>query len=602
MEELLKLGFELVKENNPVREYLIKSLVGKENEVTLTEEQKEEVKIFLNPVDHFKNDKKFINFLRNDDYFPNLIKGADIIREHFNNGKRVLIITDYDCDGACSFGSIVRLIDDFGNWKAVINKRKFGNGINKPLLEYLDSKYDLSTFDLIVTADHGVGSIPTLTELLDRYQELKIVITDHHIPLHPVDDKYKDRLVIVDPHLSDKDVFSKKLSGATIAALTFICVCLDIKEPFDKYGLFWDYLNSVTDFLGTSVISDVMDLSVPFNRYLVIKGIDNMSNAGNRVFTSIKEIASSPGFKITLDDVKYTIVPIINSANRLHHEEYLENLLLYSSTFEEHKNWAHQLWQLNEQRKLVTNAIVNKYNESEEKEEGNGIVLKIKTNLGINGLVAGKIGELEQKPTVCFINSDEEEGYLHGSLRSIIGVDLLTILEKLKNEGLVVLYGGHKEACGCKIEEKNFDKFKERFKQECPSQCEKENFKVDLVVRPEVVDWNLAKKVKELEPFGNGFKEPTFYSEFIVSSPYFNGRTMFCSSDIPTGEEGEMRRIRFIAFNNGKYKVDNVFKDFGHIGCSFIFTSENIVPGRTPKLRVSYATPLTPETEIFSLI
>lgn len=601
-ETIRKLGFELVKRDCEVQDYLIQSLVNKNLEIK--PELQKQVEVFKNPLSLLGSD--LFNIFIKEDMMPNMIAGSTMIRRHADENKRILILTDYDCDGICSAGSIARLIKDFKgyeNYSIHINKRKFGNGINPPFIESLN--IDLNTVDLIVTADHGVGSIPYLNELLKQHPNLKIVITDHHIPLHKPDEEVKDRLIIIDPHLLDTDVFTKKLSGATVAALTFILALVDITDT-PNHMMCWNYLTLVSDLLATSVISDVMDVSVVFNRLLVKLGLEQINSSENMMFNAFKSIVSA-GVDTTIDDLRFSIVPMINSANRLHREDIAEKLFINATSREDYIKYSVDLMNCNKQRKTITNAIVSMYNDNPEKDTiGNGIVIKINTNLGINGLVSGKIGELEQKPCVCFIESEEDNSILHGSCRSIIGINLLEILETLKTEEIVMSYGGHKEACGCAIKADNYEKFKSRFKELCPVQDKKETNKVDIIINNVEVNSELYKRVKELEPYGNGFKEPVFYSEFVINSSYFNSRIMFASSDVDdldNIEEGTgKRRLKLVAFNNGRYKVDEVFKEFAHVGCSFTFKSELYIEGRTPSLMVKHGVTITPDTELFSLI
>lgn len=601
-QKLNTLGFNLVERDCKLQNYLIQSLI---KNIEPDEDIKKQVEIFKNPLSLYGSD--VFKIFTNDKVIPNLIKGSKIIRDHIDNNKKLLILTDYDCDGAMSAGTIARLIKEFKgyeNYTIRINKRKYGNGINEPFIKDIETTINLEEVDLIVTADHGVGSILYLSDLLRKHKNMTIVVTDHHIPLHETPEDVKDRLIIIDAHISEHDTLAKKLSGATIAGLTFINTIVDITDPGYNLMYCWSLLQSVSDLLAISVISDVMDVSVVFNRLIVKMGLEQMNDETNTLFNTFKNYVSG-GFSLTIDDLRFSIIPMINSANRLHKETILEDLLIKSTIVDDFIKHVSDLYNCNKQRKLVTNSIVEMYRDApKEEKNGNAIVIKLKTNLGVNGLVSGKIGELEQKPAVCFIESEEGDDTLHGSLRSIIGVNLLEILETLKSEGIVENFGGHKEACGCSIKSSNFEKFKKRFAELCPTKPNKELANIDLVLDNTIVDSNLAKKIKELEPYGNGFKEPTLYSEFVVTSSYFNGRTMFIGTmvDDMASDDTIKRKLKLIAFNTGKYDLETVVKDLGHIGCSFSFKSEVIVDGRTPALMIKHISPLRPETEIFTLI
>lgn len=586
-------------DRKPIELLAIKYLIGELDFKTLDDKSKEDLEGFINPVDkYYKKINIFDNLLKD---IPNINKASEIIKDYIKSNKKILILTDYDSDGSNGAGCAYKLFSYvYKNFNVYINKRRFGNGINPPFIKYLteEKNIDFNTIDLLITIDHGCGSVPYLTELLRTYPNLKIIITDHHEVLHKIPDDLQDRMLIVNAFLLEEDSYVKKLSGCTIGALTSLFGTTDITNV----NLLWDKFRSISDMLAVSVISDVMDVSEVINRLIVKLGLEVMNNE-EEIGLSYKFLAHSLGLRnidriINLDDIKFSFSPVINSANRLHIEDYLQDIFCNDNE-DIIKTGASGLCKSNSDRKEYTNnAVAALLSDRFDLSINPGIVVSINTHYGLNGIIAGKLSELKQKPAICFIEEYNPEGknnnrqpddIIHGSCRAK-DINILEILVKLKELGLVKECGGHKQACGCSIYRKDLPKFREEFYKLIPKDIERnDKYKVDLLVKDTDVTIELEKRLTHLEPFGLGFETPVFYSEFTIDSGFSKEKIALGKAKVLETVKGQFleRKISLVAFNNGRYPIKDLFTPNTKLGAVYEFKSNS---GRNifPSLKVIF--------------
>lgn len=522
--------------------------------------------------------KKFLTehkvFLKNerinlDDYLNTTIQQASkelcrLIKEN----KKILVITDYDCDGinsaAVIFKTLKKVMKD-EDFKIVVNKRKFGNGINQELLDTIN---DLSRYDVLITADHGSSNESTFKYLKSLNPNLKIFLTDHHtfkendFP-HSVDFFINNQLYVNDNSWEKL----KNLSGCCIAFIFMYSILKDfgtIKNNKDQA----DYLFELSDHLFLTVISDVMPLNDKFNRFVSKLGQRKMNSNNNKLFNVVKNFLRLDD-EIKPSSLRFNICPLINTGNRLHCEDVVYDLL----TTNNNENLIENIDILNGKnniRKKITNNLIDNILENNSIFGTDGLTVAISTELGINGIIAAKLGGLKQKPITCFTSGGE---HYHGSCRSIVnGFNIITVLEEINKLGILEGYGGHKEAAGCQIKKENINLFAKEFDRLSREQLKEipqtEEINVDGIIKLSNINMLEALSIETLEPYGKDFDIPIFYSEADIVNFHIGETVTFVTLGTPENQ------FKAVSFKNGLFSHEEIFGSKKRIGFTFNMSIE----------------------------
>lgn len=484
-----------------------------------------------------------------------------LFKETINDeNKKILLITDYDADGISSavIGErLLRLILPKNRFQVVVNKRKYGNGINHDLLKEIPN---LKDFSLLITADHGSSNNEIFKELKKENKNLKIIVTDHHTfkdDNYPVDADY----FINNQLLTQKNEKQwEELKDASGCLMLYVLLYHTLK---DKLTL-EDFAINAYPFLAITAISDVMSMYSPLNRFLVKSGLRVMNDNRSILFKTIKAYCLQEPL-YTPDVIKYNLSPMINTGNRQHCEETTFRLLI-SDEPKEITDLLNEMISKNNDRKKMTNLITNAILKSDKLQGEYGKTIIVKTEMGINGIIASKIGEIKQLPTICFLDHGD---ILHGSARSILpNVDIIKILDRLNHDGLIVKYGGHREAAGCSVRVENIDEFRNKFdlytKDEIlSSDIDLNTINVFKKLDSSDIKINNIINLQNLEPTGKDFQDPLFYSELTINS-CFSSESMSFLNFIEIDPT-----IKGVAFHNGRYDYKETFLKGNKIGIVF---------------------------------
>lgn len=482
----------------------------------------------------------------------------------FNKKKKVLVLTDYDADGICSAvvsQTLLSLVLPPEQFLVKTNRRKYGNGLNHNLFNEITN---LDQYEVIVTADQGSSNEEIFKELKERNPNIKIFLTDHHTfrehnyPKsvdHFINNQLEHYEELPEEERKSWNVF-KDSSGCI---MVFFLWLHTIKSKVDIKTIY----KEVLPFLAITIVSDVMGVDNPLNRYIVRAGLRIINGKTSEVFNAIKVfLRLEPLYSV--DTLRYTLSPMINTGNRQHCEELVLNLLI-PDTRDSFLSNISELHMKNNERKKLTNEVVTRLVKSNRLDGRDGISIIVKTEMGINGIIAAKIGEIYQKPTVCFLIG--EHGY-HGSIRGILpGYDVIEILNRINEDGLLKVYGGHKEAAGCVVEAEHIDAFKEKFnlytKEKLESLPPQDTIEVFRILEPESITINNITNLTKLEPYGKNFPEPLFYSELTVKNKFTSSSMSFLNF------KEILHSIQGVAYKSGKYDHDQVFKINEKVGIVF---------------------------------
>lgn len=418
-------------------------------------------------------------------------KAADFINQAIENGEKIAVFGDYDCDGVVS---TALLYDYLTSRNADVvpyipDRITEGYGMNCLAIDKLNSQ----GVSLIVTVDNGI-SCKTEIEYANTLG-IKTVVTDHHLP----PEELPQALAVVDPHRKDCPSTFKEICGAEVA-FKLICV-LDDKEPEEL-------LPRYADILAVATIGDVMPI-VNENRSIVKEGIKKIKTSPNIGISSILSVAGIERSSVTAGRVSFGIVPRINAAGRMGSAFRAFELLTLKNTLETLKI-AGIIDDENTHRQQIEKEI---FNSAVKTIEQNGYqynrVIVVSGNdwhVGVLGIAAARICERYGKPTIVLTTDGSEA---HGSGRSFSGFHIYNALCGCSDS--LEKFGGHELAAGVSLKHENISAFREKineYAKQIPFAVPELN--IDFRINAGGLSIDMAYAVKELEPFGQGNPVPVF--------------------------------------------------------------------------------------------
>jgi single-stranded-DNA-specific exonuclease len=439
-----------------------------------------------------------------------------LILEH--REKRILVIGDFDADGATSTALIVRCLRAWGFTSVdflVPNRFEFGYGLTPEIVGLAAERAPA----LIVTVDNGISSNAGVAAA--RARGIKVLITDHHLP----GANLPDADVIVNPNVPGSTFGSRSLAGVGVA----FYVMAAVRRELDARGMV--VMPPVTDFLDLVALGTVADL-VPLdvnNRVLVSQGIRRI-RAG-RAVAGIRALLSIGGrnhAQLTAADLGFAIGPRLNAAGRLDDMSIGIRCLL-ADTESEAVALATRLDALNIERReiearmqVAALAAVRTLREPDaEGPTRHGVCLfDASWHQGVVGLVASRIKDRVRRPVIAFARAGE--GALRGSARSIPGIHIRDVLDGIaaRQPDLISRFGGHAMAAGLSLEESKLDAFARAFDAEIarwrdPS-IPANRVETDGELASSEIALETAQALRDGGPWGQAFPEPSFDGRFAV--------------------------------------------------------------------------------------
>ena len=437
---------------------------------------------------------------------------AQLLSEHRAAG-RVLVIGDFDADGATSTALVVRSLRamrfahvDF----LVPNRFRFGYGLT-PEIVALAATLQPS---LIVTVDNGVSSVAGVETA--RQLGVPVLVTDHHLPGAVL----PRAAAIVNPNLADARFASPALAGVGVAFYVVAALARTLAQSDFRVA---DMLDLVA--LGT--VADVVPLDRN-NRVLVAQGLRRI-RAG-RCVPGIRALLESAGRRfeqVTAADLGFAVAPRLNAAGRLTDMSVGIACLLADDPSEAGR-LAGMLAKLNEERREIEQRmqleaidIAAGMRFAQDGDESPGLCLFDESwHQGVVGLVAGRIKDRLHRPVVAFARA--EDGSLRGSARSVAGVNIRDALDSIATQypGLIDKFGGHAMAAGMSLPEGNLTKFRAAFAAEIAARADHESLTgvihSDGALTIDELSLDTARVLRGAGPWGQGFAEPVFDGDFQV--------------------------------------------------------------------------------------
>lgn len=453
---------------------------------------------------------------------------VSIIKAAIYSDKKILIVADFDADGATSCAVAIRGLRLLGakNVGFVVPDRfKFGYGLTPEIVAVaLASKPDL-----IITVDNGISSVEGVAYAIE--QGCQVVVTDHHLPpkLLPKAD------AIVNPQLINDKFPSKALAGVGV----IFYVLLALRASLTKDGLFSNVpapnLAALLDIVALGTVADVVPLDET-NRKLVHQGLLRIqANQCVPGISALLKIAKRERERVVSTDLGFAIGPRLNAAGRLE-DMSLGIQCLLTDDEQEAQNIAEQLDMLNIERRSIEEdmkqdayAILASLNLKKKEEEQWGVCLFDEHwHQGVIGILASRIKEKLNRPVIAFAKANN--GDVKGSARSIPGLHIRDTLDDIASQHpkLLKKFGGHAMAAGMSFAEKDLATFKEAFnqavKKRLNSQVPENVFLVDGEIPDSDINLDLAETLRGAGPWGQNFPEPLFVGTFKVKNARILGQ------------------------------------------------------------------------------
>lgn len=432
---------------------------------------------------------------------------------------RILVIGDFDADGATSTALMLRALRAWGFTAdfLVPNRFEFGYGLTPEIVRVALERAPT----LIVTVDNGIASLAGVEEA--RAHGIEVLITDHHLPGAHL----PAARVIVNPNLPGSRFASGSLAGVGVA----FYVLAALRRQLAAAGLLAADAPGVAEWLDLVALGTVADL-VPLdhnNRVLVDQGLRRI-RAGRCVagISALLELASRPRARLVSADLGFTVGPRLNAAGRLEDMSIGIQCLLEDSPAAA-AALAARLDALNRERREIearmqTEALaaVRGLEERDPHAEQRSAVCLFDAHWhqGVVGLVASRVKDRLRRPVIAFAEASDAQ--LRGSARSVPGIHIRDVLAQLdaQHPGLMGRFGGHAMAAGLTLERAQLDQFAARFDAAVAAwphrSALRDAIETDGALAVEDIALATAEALRAGGPWGQAFPEPSFDGLFTV--------------------------------------------------------------------------------------
>jgi len=433
--------------------------------------------------------------------------------------QRILIIGDFDADGATSSALAMKALSGFGARNVgylVPNRFQFGYGLTPEIVEVAKQKQP----DLIVTVDNGISSLEGVAAA--KSAGIKVLITDHHL----AGSQLPDADAIVNPNQPGCGFAGKNTAGVGVIFYVMIALRAQLRtlDWFEQQGLPEPNLADYLDLVALGTVADVVPLDHN-NRILVKQGLQRIrggkSVAGIR---ALLEISGREAQTLVASDLGFALGPRLNAAGRLEDMSLGIECLLCDNE-DSAFAMARELDELNQARKEIESEMkqqaLDGLSEVDIEAELVGVCLyNPDWHQGVIGILASRIKDLYHRPTVIF--ADAGDGEIKGSARSIAGFHIRDALDLLASRcpQLLEKFGGHAMAAGLSIKKTDFQVFAAVFDQVARELLNAEDLAQtvfsDGVLASEHRSLEVAQLVRDAGPWGQHFPEPQFEGEFNI--------------------------------------------------------------------------------------
>ncbi|WP_398310396.1 single-stranded-DNA-specific exonuclease RecJ [Zoogloea sp.] len=451
---------------------------------------------------------------------PTQLKGvheaAQILADAIEAGARMVIVADYDCDGATACAVGIRALRAFGAEVGYLvpNRFEYGYGLTPAIVELAAGMEP----DLLITVDNGIASVDGVAAA--REHGIATVITDHHLP----GDELPEADVIVNPNQPGCPFPSKALAGVGVMFYTMLALRAELRERGAFEGKTEPNLADLLDLVALGTVADVVKLDHN-NRILVSQGLQRMR--ADRMQPGIRALFAAAGrdaARATTFDMGFALGPRLNAAGRLA-DMSLGIECLITDDMGRALNIAQELDKLNRERRAIEadmqEGAMAELDSIDPGARSSLVLFEAEWHQGVIGILAGRIKEKFHRPTIAFARGNA--GELKGSGRSIPGLHLRDALDLVTKQApaLILKFGGHAMAAGLTIREDDLSRFEVLFESVVRGLIDPADLTRSLETDGPLEDslYNLeTARLLEREIWGQGFAAPVFDDTFRVEN------------------------------------------------------------------------------------
>ncbi|EFT4396661.1 single-stranded-DNA-specific exonuclease RecJ [Salmonella enterica subsp. enterica serovar Infantis] len=444
---------------------------------------------------------------------------VEILYNAFREGIRIIVVGDFDADGATSTALSVLGMRALGcdNISYLVpNRFEDGYGLSPEVVDQAKAR----GAQLIVTVDNGISSHAGVAHA--KTLGIPVIVTDHHLP----GDTLPDAEAIINPNLRDCEFPSKSLAGVGVAFYLMLALRTFLRDKgwFDERNIAPPNLAELLDLVALGTVADVVPLDAN-NRILTWQGLSRIRAGKCRPgIKALLEISNRDPQQLAASDLGFALGPRLNAAGRLD-DMSVGVALLLCDNLGEARVLASELDALNQTRKEIEQGmqaealiLCEKLERSSETLPGGLAMYHPEWHQGVVGILASRIKERFHRPVIAFAPAGD--GTLKGSGRSIQGLHMRDALERLDTlyPDLVIKFGGHAMAAGLSLEEHKFEQFQQRFGELVTEWLDPALLQGEVIsdgpLSAAEMSMEVAQLLRDAGPWGQMFPEPLFDGRF----------------------------------------------------------------------------------------
>jgi len=432
-------------------------------------------------------------------------------------GKRIVVVGDFDADGATSTALTVLALRSLGGNVDYLVPNRFedGYGLSPEVVEQAKAR----GAEMILTVDNGISSHAGVDTA--HQHGIPVLVTDHHLP----GETLPAAEAIVNPNLNDSEFPSRSLAGVGVAFYLMLALRAHLRQQnWFSESRAEPNLAELLDLVALGTVADVVPLDAN-NRILVWQGLSRIRAGKCRAgIRALLEIANRDARQLAASDLGFAVGPRLNAAGRLD-DMSVGVALLLTEDISQARMLANELDALNQTRKEIEQGMKSEAlalcDELERQHTDLPLGLAFyhpEWHQGVVGILASRLKERFHRPVIAFAPAGD--GTLKGSGRSIAGLHLRDALERLDTlfPGLMIKFGGHAMAAGLSLETAKYEEFRARFAALIDEWLDGEALQgviwSDGELHAQEFTLHTAEMLREAGPWGQAFPEPVFDGKF----------------------------------------------------------------------------------------
>ncbi len=481
---------------------------------------------------------------------------AKLLADAIATNKKILVIGDYDADGATATAVAVKGLRSMGAQVdfLVPNRFEYGYGLTPEIVALASTLKP----DILITVDNGIASVDGVAAA--NLLGLQVLVTDHHLPA----DTTPAAACIVNPNQHGCTFKSKNLAGVGVMFYVLLALRAELRRrgAFAKktqHSLAEPNLTELLDLVALGTVADLVKLDAN-NRILVEQGLRRIrAGAGCAGITALLKIAGKSPEKVTAQDFGFAVGPRLNAAGRLD-DMRLGIACLLAETDADALQKAQTLHELNMERRNIEadmqdSALITLEN-IDVSDNFSLSIVNAAYHQGVIGILASRLKDKYHRPTIVF--ADAGDAIIKGSGRSIANFHLRDALDLVtkRHPDLIIKFGGHAMAAGLSIKQGDFAQFQSAFEAVARELLTEADLQAVIETDGSLSTNEMSLQTAQIlasQVWGQGFATPLFYDEFKVINQRIVGE-----KHLKLILEKDQKRFDAIYFNCTEINSNNV--------------------------------------------